>query len=123
MCARRSTRSRRPRRNGRPSRPSGAAILESAAAQLESRSAELIAELVREEGKTAAEATMEVRRTPANVRFYAHAVHDELVERVVAKAEALRVGPGSESGFKKQAGASMMEFYTLEKTVYLNPVL
>jgi hypothetical protein len=25
--------------------------------------------------------------------------------------------------FKEQAGASMMEFYTLEKTVYLNPVL
>ncbi|MGH3640649.1 MAG: aldehyde dehydrogenase family protein [Mycobacterium sp.] len=48
-----------------------AAILESAAAQLESRSAELIAELVREEGKTTAEATMEVSRTPANLRFYA----------------------------------------------------
>ena len=25
--------------------------------------------------------------------------------------------------FKEQEGASMMEFYTLEKTVYLNPVL
>ena len=48
-----------------------AAILESAAAHLESRSAELIAELVREEGKTTAEATMEVTRTPANLRFYA----------------------------------------------------
>jgi acyl-CoA reductase-like NAD-dependent aldehyde dehydrogenase len=48
-----------------------AAILESAAAQLESRSAELIAELVSEEGKTTAEATMEVIRTPANLRFYA----------------------------------------------------
>jgi acyl-CoA reductase-like NAD-dependent aldehyde dehydrogenase len=48
-----------------------AAILESAAAQLESRSVQLIAELVREEGKTAAEATMEVSRTPANLRFYA----------------------------------------------------
>jgi acyl-CoA reductase-like NAD-dependent aldehyde dehydrogenase len=48
-----------------------AAILESAAAHLESRSAELIAELVREEGKTTAEATMEVSRTPANLRFYA----------------------------------------------------
>jgi aldehyde dehydrogenase (NAD+) len=46
-------------------------ILESAAAQLESRSEELIAELVREEGKTIAEATMEVSRTPANLRFYA----------------------------------------------------
>jgi acyl-CoA reductase-like NAD-dependent aldehyde dehydrogenase len=48
-----------------------AAVLESAAAHLESRSAELIAELVREEGKTTAEATMEVSRTPANLRFYA----------------------------------------------------
>ncbi|MET4427912.1 aldehyde dehydrogenase family protein [Mycolicibacterium sp. 624] len=48
-----------------------AAILESAATHLESRSAELIAELVREEGKTTAEATMEVSRTPANLRFYA----------------------------------------------------
>jgi alpha-ketoglutaric semialdehyde dehydrogenase len=48
-----------------------ATILESAAAHLESRSAELIAELVREEGKTTAEATMEVSRTPANLRFYA----------------------------------------------------
>ena len=48
-----------------------AAILEAAAAQLESRSAELIAELVREEGKTVTEATMEVGRTPSNLRFYA----------------------------------------------------
>jgi aldehyde dehydrogenase (NAD+) len=48
-----------------------AAILESAAAHLEARSAELIAELVREEGKTVAEATMEVGRTPSNLRFYA----------------------------------------------------
>ncbi len=48
-----------------------AAILESAAVQLESRAAQLIAELVREEGKTTAEATMEVTRTPANLRFYA----------------------------------------------------
>jgi alpha-ketoglutaric semialdehyde dehydrogenase len=48
-----------------------AAILESAATHLESRSSELIAELVREEGKTTAEATMEVGRTPANLRFYA----------------------------------------------------
>jgi acyl-CoA reductase-like NAD-dependent aldehyde dehydrogenase len=48
-----------------------AAILESAAAQLESRAERLIAELVREEGKTTAEATMEVTRTPANLRFYA----------------------------------------------------
>jgi alpha-ketoglutaric semialdehyde dehydrogenase len=48
-----------------------AAILESAAVQLESRAAQLIAELVREEGKTISEATMEVTRTPANLRFYA----------------------------------------------------
>ncbi|MGB3482395.1 MAG: aldehyde dehydrogenase family protein [Mycobacterium sp.] len=48
-----------------------AAILESAAAHLEARSATLIAELVREEGKTVAEATMEVSRTPSNLRFYA----------------------------------------------------
>jgi aldehyde dehydrogenase (NAD+) len=48
-----------------------AAILESAAAQLESRSEQLIGELVREEGKTVAEATMEVSRTPMNLRYYA----------------------------------------------------
>ncbi|CAN3127363.1 aldehyde dehydrogenase family protein [Mycobacterium sp. smrl_JER01] len=48
-----------------------ATILESAAAQLESRSDQLIGELVREEGKTVAEATMEVSRTPMNLRFYA----------------------------------------------------
>lgn len=48
-----------------------AAILEAAAAQLESRSEQLVAELVREEGKTLAEATMEVTRTPLNLRFYA----------------------------------------------------
>jgi aldehyde dehydrogenase (NAD+) len=48
-----------------------ATILESAAAQLESRSEQLIRELVREEGKTVAEATMEVSRTPMNLRFYA----------------------------------------------------
>lgn len=48
-----------------------AAVLEKAAAQLESRAAELVAELVREEGKTTAEATMEVSRTPANLRYYA----------------------------------------------------
>ncbi len=48
-----------------------AAILESAAAQLESRSEQLIAELVREEGKTTAEAAAEVSRTPMNLRFYA----------------------------------------------------
>lgn len=48
-----------------------AAILESAAAELQKRGPALIAELVREEGKTLAEATMEVSRTPANLRFYA----------------------------------------------------
>lgn len=48
-----------------------AAVLESAAAQLEDRSVQLIDELVREEGKTVAEATMEVSRTPSNLRFYA----------------------------------------------------
>ncbi|AKS35709.1 aldehyde dehydrogenase family protein [Mycolicibacterium goodii] len=48
-----------------------AAILEAAATQLESRAQALIDELVREEGKTVAEATMEVTRTPANLRFYA----------------------------------------------------
>ncbi|MGE0217222.1 aldehyde dehydrogenase family protein, partial [Mycolicibacterium sp.] len=48
-----------------------AQILESAAAQLESRAETLIGELVREEGKTRAEAAMEVGRTPANLRFYA----------------------------------------------------
>ncbi|MEW5812965.1 MAG: aldehyde dehydrogenase family protein [Actinomycetota bacterium] len=55
-----------------------ASILEAAAAQLESRSEQLIVELVREEGKTRAEAAMEVSRTPMNLRFYA--------------AEAVRVG-------------------------------
>ncbi|KRD16025.1 aldehyde dehydrogenase [Mycobacterium sp. Root265] len=48
-----------------------AAILESAAMELQKRGPDLIAELVREEGKTLAEATMEVSRTPANLRFYA----------------------------------------------------
>lgn len=48
-----------------------AAILEAAAGQLESRAEQLIDELVREEGKTTAEATMEVTRTPMNLRFYA----------------------------------------------------
>lgn len=48
-----------------------ATILENAATQLESRKAQLIGELVREEGKTLAEATMEVSRTPMNLRFYA----------------------------------------------------
>ncbi|BDB58511.1 MULTISPECIES: aldehyde dehydrogenase family protein [Rhodococcus] len=48
-----------------------AAILEAAADHLAARSAELVDELIREEGKTRAEATMEVSRTPMNLRFYA----------------------------------------------------
>lgn len=48
-----------------------AAVLESAAVQLESISDTLVEELIREEGKTRAEAAMEVSRTPMNLRFYA----------------------------------------------------
>lgn len=48
-----------------------AGVLESAAAQLEAQHEQLIGELVREEGKTLPEATMEVSRTPMNLRFYA----------------------------------------------------
>jgi aldehyde dehydrogenase (NAD+) len=48
-----------------------AAVLEKAAAVLEGQRDQLIDELVREEGKTRAEATMEVSRTPMNLRFYA----------------------------------------------------
>ena len=48
-----------------------AAILEAAAEHLAAHSAELVDELVREEGKTRAEASMEVSRTPMNLRFYA----------------------------------------------------
>ena len=47
-----------------------AAVLEAAAARWNQRDG-LIDELVREEGKTSAEATMEVCRTPMNLRFYA----------------------------------------------------
>jgi aldehyde dehydrogenase (NAD+) len=47
------------------------AVLERAAAVLEGQRATLVEELVREEGKTRAEATMEVSRTPMNLRFYA----------------------------------------------------
>ena len=46
-------------------------ILEAAAAVLDSRRDQLIAELIREEGKTHAEAMAEVGRTPHNLRFYA----------------------------------------------------
>jgi acyl-CoA reductase-like NAD-dependent aldehyde dehydrogenase len=48
-----------------------AAVLEKAADILEARQDELAHELVREEGKTLAEASMETRRTPANLRMYA----------------------------------------------------
>ncbi len=48
-----------------------AAILEAAADHLAARSAELVDELIREEGKTRVEASMEVSRTPMNLRFYA----------------------------------------------------
>jgi acyl-CoA reductase-like NAD-dependent aldehyde dehydrogenase len=52
--------------------PEGRAdVLNRAAAILESRQEELARELVREEGKTLAEAAMETRRTPANLRMYA----------------------------------------------------
>ena len=46
-------------------------VLIRAADILESRAEELAEELVREEGKTLAEARMETRRTPQNFRFYA----------------------------------------------------
>jgi alpha-ketoglutaric semialdehyde dehydrogenase len=46
-------------------------VLEKAADVLESQRDTLVEELVREEGKTRAEATMEVSRTPLNLRFYA----------------------------------------------------
>ncbi|MEE4023576.1 aldehyde dehydrogenase family protein [Gordonia sp. PKS22-38] len=48
-----------------------ARILERAADALEADAERLVAELVREEGKSRAEATMEVSRTPMNLRFYA----------------------------------------------------
>ncbi|MCF8570978.1 aldehyde dehydrogenase family protein [Gordonia sp. HY002] len=48
-----------------------ASILEAAADALESRAAQLIEEMSREEGKTRAEASVEVGRTPMNLRFYA----------------------------------------------------
>ena len=50
---------------------SRADVLHQAADILESSQEELARELVREEGKTLAEATMETRRTPANLRMYA----------------------------------------------------
>jgi aldehyde dehydrogenase (NAD+) len=48
-----------------------ARVLEQAAVVLERQRDQLIEELVHEEGKTRAEATMEVSRTPMNLRFYA----------------------------------------------------
>lgn len=48
-----------------------AAILEAAADHLAAQADSLVEELIREEGKTRAEATMEVSRTPMNLRFYA----------------------------------------------------
>ncbi|MFB4312652.1 aldehyde dehydrogenase family protein [Actinomadura sp. 21ATH] len=48
-----------------------AAVLEKAADWLEERRDELTVELVREEGKTRAEAAVETGRTPKNLRFYA----------------------------------------------------
>jgi alpha-ketoglutaric semialdehyde dehydrogenase len=48
-----------------------AKVLENAATVLEGQRDQLVDELVREEGKTRAEATMEVSRTPSNLRFYA----------------------------------------------------
>lgn len=50
-------------------------VLEKAARWLEERAGELVVELVREEGKTRAEAAMEVSRTPRNLRFYAAEAH------------------------------------------------
>jgi aldehyde dehydrogenase (NAD+) len=46
-------------------------VLSRAASILESTRDTLVEELVREEGKTRAEAMMEVRRTPQNLRYYA----------------------------------------------------
>ena len=48
-----------------------AAILEAAADHLTAQASSLVEELIREEGKTRTEATMEVSRTPINLRFYA----------------------------------------------------
>jgi aldehyde dehydrogenase (NAD+) len=50
-------------------------VLEAAARWLEERADPLVVELVREEGKTRAEAAMEVSRTPRNLRFYAGEAH------------------------------------------------
>jgi acyl-CoA reductase-like NAD-dependent aldehyde dehydrogenase len=65
-----------------------AAVLESAAAVLDQQRDMLVEELVREEGKTRAEATMEVSRTPANLRFYA-------AEALRISGQTLPTGDGS----------------------------
>ncbi|MGN5236480.1 MULTISPECIES: aldehyde dehydrogenase family protein [unclassified Rhodococcus (in: high G+C Gram-positive bacteria)] len=52
-----------------------AAILDAAADQLTANAEALVEELIREEGKTRAEAAMEVSRTPMNLRFYAGEAH------------------------------------------------
>lgn len=52
-----------------------AAILEAAAEHLAANADTLVEELIREEGKTRAEASMEVSRTPMNLRFYAGEAH------------------------------------------------
>jgi aldehyde dehydrogenase (NAD+) len=63
-------------------------ILVKAASVLESRAEELAHELVREEGKTLAEARMETRRTPQNLRFYAG-------ESLRLNGETMPTGDGS----------------------------
>ncbi|WP_228644296.1 aldehyde dehydrogenase family protein [Microtetraspora sp. AC03309] len=52
-----------------------AEVLRRAADLLEARRAELTVELVREEGKTLAEASVETARTPLNLRFHAGEAH------------------------------------------------
>ncbi|MFB4310490.1 aldehyde dehydrogenase family protein [Actinomadura sp. GTD37] len=50
-------------------------VLEAAARWLEERAGDLVVEMVREEGKTRAEAAIEVARTPRNLRFHAAEAH------------------------------------------------
>jgi alpha-ketoglutaric semialdehyde dehydrogenase len=63
-------------------------VLSRAAADLESRAGTLVDELVREEGKTRAEAWIEVRRTPQNLRYYAS-------EALRLNGETVPTGDGS----------------------------
>lgn len=63
-------------------------VLSRAAGDLESRADTLVEELVREEGKTRAEAWIEVRRTPQNLRFYAG-------EALRLNGETIPTGDGS----------------------------